>query len=185
YHSIHFLRIIHLHGFISHIYRKQKNKEVTTISNRIALYGFSAILIITSAFSAYFQDVSLLLIPFGLLACYYLIHHPDYLFYLLLASVPWSMEYSFSKTLGTDLPDEPLMLLTTLFVIIWVIYHNKTVSLRKLHPLLWIILFELLWTIFTVITSTHVIVSIKYLLAKCWYLLAFAFAPVVLFRDEK
>jgi O-antigen ligase len=43
----------------------------------------------------------------------------------------------------------------------------------------------MLWIMVSVVTSTHPLISIKYVLAKYWYLLAFVGAPLVLFRDTR
>ena len=134
---------------------------------------------------AYWQEVYFLGAPVALVAIVLLLQHPQYLFYLLMLSIPWSIEYSFDSSLGTDLPDEPLMLLAALSIIIYLTYKKDVKRVRKLHPLIIIILLQFLWSIITVITSTEVVLSVKYLLAKSWYLMAFVALPVFLFRDEK
>ena len=116
----------------------------------------------------------------------FLVQHPVYLFYLLLATIPWSIEYNFTPSLGTDLPDEPLMLLTAFSIILLAIYHRrKWPEWALFHPLILLILLQLFWILVTVATSTDKLLSIKYLLAKTWYLLAFLAAPVFFFREKK
>jgi len=51
-------------------------------------------------------------IPFTVLLYYFGWQHWQFIFFLLVASLPWSVEYNFNPSLGTDLPDEPLMWLT-------------------------------------------------------------------------
>jgi len=107
-------------------------------------------------------------------------------FFLLLAVVPFSVEYNFSSSLGTDLPDEPLMLLVSgLFLAYW-IYYPSAISREKLfHPLLLILFIILCWSACTVIFSTHPLLSLKYLLAKTWYAGAFVLAALIIFSDKK
>src|SRR4029078_1692404 len=62
--------------------------------------------------------------------------------------------------------------------------RNKE-KIKEIHPLVFIVLLQILWTTATVISSTDIIPSIKFLLAKSWYLLAFLFFPIWLFKDEK
>jgi O-antigen ligase len=153
--------------------------------NRSSAYFFAAAFLIAAGCFAYFQDFFFVAVPIAVLAVFLLVQYPEYLFYLLMLSIPWSVEFNFSSGLGTDLPDEPLMLVGALSVIIYVVYQRKNITSERLHPLIAIIALQLLWSAFTVVTSTDIVASIKYLLAKTWYLLAFLVLPVFLFRDEK
>ncbi len=134
--------------------------------------------------AAYFQVLYLLALPPALLAVYYLVQSPVFLFYVLLASIPWSIEYNFSNGLGTDLPDEPLMLLCA-FTVVAAFAFNWKDHKDKLHPILFVLLLYLAWTAITVYTSTDRLLSLKYMLAKCWYVLAFVGAPLIFLRDRK
>jgi O-antigen ligase len=155
-----------------------------TGSVHTGIFRLSAtIFLLAAALAAYFQQVWILFLPLGVVAALFLLQHPEVLLYLLLISIPWSVEFNFSRSLGTDLPDEPLMLLLSLSIVIGFIFKGKLKN--RLHPLVFLILLQLVWTIATVITSTEPALSIKFLLAKCWYLLAFVAAPVILFRDER
>ncbi|HEY0354605.1 MAG TPA: O-antigen ligase family protein [Flavisolibacter sp.] len=158
---------------------------MTSFSNRIVIYFFSFLLLIAAGLAAYLQEYYILFIPLGLIACMALLQHPEYLFYLLVLSIPWSVEYNFTPTIGTDLPDEPLMLLTAAASILVFIYHREKFNLSWIHSIIFLLIVQFAWILVTVITSTDVLVSLKYLLAKTWYLLAFVAAPLFLFRDEK
>ena len=154
-----------------------------SISNRIFVWIFSAILFFASALYAYSQEILFLAISLVVLVVLFLIQYPRYLFYLLIISIPWSFEISFNRTLATDLPDEPLMLVASLSVLIYLIHHRKAIQVKPMHVLSVIIILQFLWICITMITSTDFILSVKYLLAKGWYLLAFFVLPVILFQD--
>jgi O-antigen ligase len=141
--------------------------------------------LVITAIAAYTQQPFLVFIPVGFILLLLLVQHPHYLFYLLLASIPWSVEYNFSSSLGTDLPDEPLMLLISFAAILLLVSKKRNKLLQRSHPLIFLLLLQFIWTFITVILSTDVLVSIKYLLAKAWYILAFVIMPLFLFRDEK
>jgi len=140
-------------------------------------------LLFATSWYAYSQEIVFLAIPVGLLVVLFLTQHPKYLFYLLIISIPWSFEFSFTATLATDLPDEPLMLLASLCVIIFLVHGRRAIQIKSIHILSMIIILQFLWVCLTVITSTDYILSIKYLLAKSWYLLAFFVLPLILFQD--
>ncbi len=111
--------------------------------------------------------------------------YKNFIFYLLLFSLPFSFEYNFSPSLGTDLPDELLMLLTSfVFMSAW-IYSPKLVTKETLqHPLLIVLFILLSWTMVTVLFSTEHLLSFKFLLAKSWYLGAFVLVPLIMFKTK-
>jgi len=140
-------------------------------------------LLLATAFYAYSQQIYFLAIPLGLLISLSLIQYPRCLFYLLILSIPWSYEFNFNPNLGTDLPDEPLMLLGSVAVIIYLLSRRHAMPIKSIHLLSFIIILQLVWTCITVITSTDLILSIKYLMAKSWYVLAFFVLPLILFGE--
>ena len=108
------------------------------------------------------------------------------LFFLLIFSIPFSWEYHVTSSLGTDLPDEPLMLLVAFcFLAAWVYRPGLVPNAVLLHPLLLILFFLLGWTIISLLFSTHFLISVKYLLAKLWYMAAFLLAGTIVFADRK
>jgi O-antigen ligase len=172
--------------FNSGVFRKQKKHIVIGLSfHKIFVYFFSLLLLLFTALAAYTQQIFFAFIPAAMVLLLWLIQHPQYLFYLLLASIPWSVEYNFTATLGTDLPDEPLMLLASFAALVLFVYKKKSFAFKKLHPLLFLLMIQFIWSLITVVLSTDIVVSAKYLLAKAWYLLAFVAIPVFIWKDEK
>ncbi|MFL5786912.1 MAG: hypothetical protein ACJ748_02575, partial [Flavisolibacter sp.] len=151
---------------------------------RITIALFSSLFFIASIIAAYFQQPLVLAIPFGLLICFFLIRQPETLIYILIASIPWSTEFSFNGSLATDLPDEPLMILTSFVAIIFIINNHRQVK-SNFHLLIWLLLLQFFWSLITLITSTNVLVSIKYVVAKSWYLFAFVAASLIFFKNER
>lgn len=65
------------------------------------------------------------------------------------------------------------------------LYH-KEISLRFIfHPLFILLLIHFFWIIFTTVVSTEPLISIKYTLAKSWYLVCFVLIPLILFKEVK
>ena len=139
----------------------------------------------STAIAAYTGQPLLVFIAPALVLVAAMIQHPHYLFYALLAVIPWSVEYRFSPVLATDLPDEPLMLVASFAALALFIYKKKAEGFKELHPLLFLIMLQFGWSVITVALSTDRVVSVKYLLAKTWYLLAFVALPVLLGKEEK
>lgn len=154
------------------------------VSSKILFVVGGLFLLLAATLASLLMQPIWLLTPFVIGGIVYLIQKPVALFYLLLFSIPWSIEYLLPSGLGTDLPDEPLMWLTAFSAIVLFIYQRNSIS-RKIHPLLFLLLLHVLWIVITVIDSTHFILSAKYFLAKTWYLGAFILMPLLLWQNQK
>ncbi|MBC7875187.1 MAG: O-antigen ligase family protein [Ferruginibacter sp.] len=128
----------------------------------------------------------LVIVPFALLLFVAGWQNKNQVFFLLIAALPFSVEYNFSPGLGTDIPDEFLMLLVSLVFFASWLHSPRSVSkdIRQ-HPLLFLLVPVVCWWIITIIFSSDPQVSVKYLLAKSWYLGAFVLAPLLVFTGKK
>ena len=126
----------------------------------------------------------LLVIPFGLLLFYAGWQQRQIIFYLLIIALPWSIEFSFNSALSTDLPDEPIMWLITVLFISYILFKPSEIAAKARHPLVVLLLCSLIWIVVAVLFSTDWLISLKFLLAKCWYLVAFVFVPILLFANK-
>jgi O-antigen ligase len=125
-------------------------------------------------------------VPFLVLFLYSGWQHLDVVFFLLLLSLPFSAEYHFTAELGTDIPDEFLMIFVFALALFYFSYSSKTVSKNTWrHPLITFLVISLAWILITVFFSTYSILSLKFLLAKCWYAGAFVLAPLIIFKQKK
>ncbi|HEX4877483.1 MAG TPA: O-antigen ligase family protein [Chitinophagaceae bacterium] len=148
--------------------------------------GLAALFLIAAGFSVYTGNYLIAIAPFLFLLLCAGWQYKELIFFLLLVSLPFSMEFNFSSGLGTDLPDEPLMLLASFLFLAYWICKPGAISKKDLqHPLLLLLLLLILWTIVTVAFSSDKIISFKYLLAKSWYVGAFVLCPLILFRERK
>jgi O-antigen ligase len=154
--------------------------------NKFLFPLFVVVFLFCTALALISEQYLLAAVPFVLIFLSWSWQNPYPVFFLLLSALPFSFEYSFSPSLGTDLPDEPLMLLVSgLFLAYW-ICHPEIVNRKKLsHPLLLILFITVLWSACTAIFSTYPALSVKYLLAKTWYIGAFVLAPLIIFREKK
>jgi O-antigen ligase len=129
---------------------------------------------------------SLFFAPLVIAALVAIAHRPHLLFYLLVLSIPWSIEYNVTPSLGTDLPDELLMLLTAFSTIAFFLFSRWRPSLRAvLSPLAILLILQFVWFAITVIFSTSPLTSLKFLLAKTWYLAAFVITPLLIFQKRE
>jgi O-antigen ligase len=128
--------------------------------------------------------ILLLMAPL-LLAGYAVLREPAALYFLLLFTIPLSTEFQLTSTLGTDLPDELLMWISTPLLLMLVWRNPKLMGKSMQDPILSLLLLMLLWTALTVSTSTVPLLSIKFFLAKCWYLVPFVLGTMIFLRDQQ
>ncbi|MBC7946642.1 MAG: O-antigen ligase family protein [Chitinophagaceae bacterium] len=134
----------------------------------------------------WFDSYSVLAIPFALLLFLAGWQHVNLIFFLLIASLPFSIEWQVTASLGTDFPDELLMIATAgLFLFYWLYYPRAIDRMSISHPLIVLLVITFIWSALTAFFSTHPLISLKYLLAKCWYIGAFILAPIIVFRTPK
>lgn len=103
------------------------------------------------------------------------------IFYLMLFTLPLSTEVTLGS-FGTDLPSEPIMVLLMFMYIFQVLLFPKLLEGKFFtHPIIILLLLHYLWIFFTAINSYNQIVSIKFFLAKTWYIITFLLlTPVII-----
>lgn len=146
-----------------------------------------SILILVSTFTALiFNQYLFLAIPGVALVGFIALFDLRFLYLMLWSGVIISTEFQISGGFGTDLPSEPLAILLIGIASIWFLKHYKQVNLRNLfHPLTILILLHFGWICVTALTSGNSVVSIKYALAKSWYLGAYFVLPFLFLTNGK
>lgn len=143
-----------------------------------------AVCIILYAFTG---NLILLAIPFGLLFTILMLVNWKTAFWIMLFFVPCSIQVWFlNDTLSTSLPDEPMMWLFLLMTV--VLIAGKPTVIPKWfwrNSLSLVVLLQYIWLIVTVIYSQEPFYSLKFLLAKTWFLAAFFLVPVLVIREKK
>ncbi len=143
----------------------------------VLLSIFSAI-----AFDAYF----LAGFPALLLLTYMAIVDFRKIFFLLIICIPLSTEFYFPNGLATDLPTEPLMIGLMFIYGVYVLRHGKEMESSFIrHPIALLLTLHLFWIFATTITSSLFWVSLKFSLAKVWYVVAFFFLAGSILKTEK
>ncbi|MEJ8841694.1 O-antigen ligase family protein [Lacibacter sp. H375] len=127
----------------------------------------------------------LLVLPFAALAIFVFSKNLRYLFFALLFAIPLSTEFSVTATLSTDLPDEPMMLMLAGSLLLLLILKPSMLPKELMKSsLVLLVLLQLVWMIVTVLFSHEIWLSIKYCLAKSWFLLAFVIGGLLFLRTK-
>lgn len=151
-----------------------RTKSPVFLSNTDLLNKFGILLFLVSVVVAILTYQPLILVV-PVLYLLFLLSTWDIrsVFLLLIAFLPISIEYNFSPTLGTDLPTEPLLVGLFIFFLLYLVSNKEDVFKDKYlwnHPLTLIVIFSFLAAAISTVFSGKPILSIKFLIAKSWYL---------------
>ncbi|PZF73881.1 O-antigen ligase family protein [Taibaiella soli] len=125
--------------------------------------------------------------PFAFFYCALITINWKTAYWLLLFCIPFSIQIWFlNETLSTSVPDEPMMwLMLLLFGVLFASNPKILPEWWWRNPLVMIILLQFLWLIVAVIYSKELLISVKFLLAKIWFLTSFFVLPVLIFQKKK
>ncbi|MCO6477224.1 MAG: O-antigen ligase family protein [Phaeodactylibacter sp.] len=153
---------------------------------RFLFRGF-AVLLLLCLFAGIATEMYYLAgIPAFLLLVYLAIVDFRKVFLLLLACIPLSTEIILPNGFGTDLPTEPLMIGLMFIGFIYLLRHGRETDGRFLrHPITLLLLLHLSWILVSAITSHHWVVSLKFVLAKAWYVATFFFLAGHILNNER
>lgn len=135
------------------------------------------------------QQVLFVLIPFIWILLpvifEYTIVKPEKLFWLLLIVLPLSTELNITPQLGFDFPDEILLVVLTGITIVKIIHQPYWFpdSLKR-HPLFMLLVIYFFWLLISCCYSVEPVLSVKYFLAKIWYVIPFVVLPQVLLQSQ-
>lgn len=146
----------------------------------------AAVFLLTLAAAVISEAYFIIALPFFMLLMLAGWQQISIVYLILLVSLPWSFEYSFARELATDIPDEFLMILVSFLFLAWYL-HNPRLLPGEIwqHPLLLFLFIHLLWIAVSVSFTSDYLISVKYLLAKSWYVGAFVLAPLIVFAEKK
>lgn len=136
---------------------------------------------------AYTQDPKTILLPLGFLYMLLLLVNWKIAYLLFLFTIPISIDYQISGSLSTSLPDEPLMWVF-MFMFPFIFLQDPKVLGRRdwwKDPIVTVITLQFVWMIVAVIFSKELMLSLKFMAAKTWFLISFFVLPYYVFRQKK
>src|SRR5690606_8882593 len=154
-----------------------------SIHNKNVTNTIIAVLLSAIALFVYAQDIRWLALPFVALYVMLLFFNWKIAYWILLGCIPFSIHiFLAGKSLSTSLPDEPLMWMFLLFfAIVWASKPKIFPDWFWKNPLTTILLLQFVWLVVAVIYSQEKFISIKFLLAKCWFLTSYLLIPIFVF----
>lgn len=125
------------------------------------------------------------LIPVGLLAIYYAIFQTEKLFLSLAFLTPLSINIEeYTSSFGLFVPTEPLLFGLMIFLSAIQIKKAFLPNYIWRSPLIWTIVIYILWMLLSAMTSSHPIVSFKFILARLWFIVPVLFFGTYFFQKR-
>jgi len=133
------------------------------------------------------QDLAYLsLFPAGLLAIYFAIFQTEKLFIAIAFLTPLSINIEeFNSSFGLFIPSEPLLFGLMIWLSAIQLYRPFMPKNLWREPILFSVGIFLIWIFISSITSSHPIVSLKFLLAKLWFIVPVLFFGIHFFQKER
>lgn len=130
---------------------------------------------------AYFSLASI-----GLIAVYAAIFYTDFTFLSIAFLTPLSINIEeYTQSFGLYIPTEPLLFgMMVLLLMMNIRKQLFPVEIWK-NPIIWAVIFYVLWIFVTSITSSQPIISFKFLLARLWFMVPLLLYGPVVFQKVK
>lgn len=153
----------------------------------IWVYAITAVFLIINFYLVLEKDVYwFFLLPVVLIVFYYYLVSLDKIILLITFLTPLAVNISdLEMGLGISLPTEPLMFAVVVLFMANLIFNKKYEKQIAHHSVSYIIYLSLFWMFLTTLTSELPVVSLKYLLARIWFVIPFYFIAAMVFRDMK
>lgn len=101
----------------------------------------------------------------------FIVTKTDYLYWLLLITLPLSTEFNVTPSLGLDLPDEPLLILLSATVLASLLYQPSAFRFILASPIFKWIMALMIWMCISLMYAPNQWLAFKFILAKTWYIL--------------
>lgn len=152
--------------------------------NRTFFIVLSAITILSVIVSTATSKMWILVIPFIALVAFLTVVDLKISFFLLFATIPFSTEVSFSNGFATDFPVEFFVIFLMFAYFAFVLQNIKTISSKFFrHPLTLLLILHTLWIGVSCFHSYDIFISVKFFLAKIWYVVTFYFLAGMLIKN--
>ncbi len=156
------------------------------LSSRNLIFVFSALLA-ASLISYFFwlNQPVLSLFPIGLMLIFFAVYHTEKLFLAIAFFAPLSFNIEeFSQSFGLYIPSEPLLM--GLMLLLTAIQINSPFLDQRIwrQPIIIATLVYVCWIFISSLTSSHVLVSFKFMLARLWFIIPILVFGTHFFKKE-
>ncbi len=159
---------------------------VSDLSKIKVLYASCILFIAVNTILITFGHYWLAALPVALVAVLMLFFSLDKLLLTIVAITPFTFKYKHAEMgFSVDVPTEPLIVAIMVVFILKLLYEKHYERNVLKHPLTIILSLNLLWILFTSITSEIPVVSLKFFVSRLWFVVVFYFLVIKLFKNAK
>jgi putative inorganic carbon (hco3(-)) transporter len=149
----------------------------------IWVYIISAIFVAVNIYFIIKEFYWFSLLPLALLLLVLFFFALDKVIYFIIFATPLAFNLrNFEQQLSLSLPTEPLLFAVLILFLIKLLFERKYDGKIFKHPVSLLIVFYLFWMLITTFTSEIPLVSLKYFIARLWFIVPFYFIIILLFR---
>lgn len=151
---------------------------------RIYFLLLTLLIVFCTVGALFFDNLFFAIVPLVFLGILTVVKDYRYLYFGIFLLLPFSVEVNFGS-LGTDLPSEPMMLTLTGVALLVFIFNFKNIPKKIVyHPISALLLIHLMWILVTVFFAKIPLISLKFFLAKTWYVIPFYFFSFKILRTN-
>lgn len=159
----------------------------TDSSAKKRFYLFGLVFVLSGAAFVYEDFIYFQFLPFVLWLVFIMLFNHEQLFLLIVLCTPLSLNFENMEWggVGFFFPTEPLLfgfMLLLLFKYARSGFPEKRVMS---HPVALAVYFYLAWLVVTITTSEDVVISVKSVVARLWFIIPIFFFGVTFFADKK
>lgn len=153
---------------------------------QLLVYGGGILFILLNVLAVVTENFYLMVIPFVVAVVASALLALDKLMLFVIFMTPLSVTLTDkSFNVGLSLPTEPLLAGITALMFFRFIQNGKIDMKVLRHPIAVVIGVSITWMMFTTITSERPEVSIKYLIARIWFVVPYFYLMTQIFKDKK
>ena len=158
-------------------------KRIDTGKSNNWYWGFLLLFILINSYLTAQEIYYFPVLPLFVLILFSALVALDKLIFFILFFIPFSLTLEFSEFAALTVPTEPLLFGVMLVFFFRLMFEGGfDIKITK-HPVTLAILFHLIWMFTTSLSSTMVLVSIKYFLARLWFVVSFYFLATQIFKN--
>ena len=148
---------------------------------------FSILFIALNGCFIYHEIYAFAFLPLALSVVYFSFYKTKELLFFVILFTPFSLNLESLSigNIGFYLPTEPILFGLMIILSIRFIKRGNYDKALVSHPITIAVVFYLCWMSITVITSSTVVISLKYLIAKLWFVIPLFFYMITLFKEKE
>ena len=146
----------------------------------------SVLYVFLTLYLIWVDQAYLSLASIGLIAIYAAIYYTEKTFLAIAFLTPLSINIEeYTESFGLFIPTEPLLF--TMMVLLLLMQINKQIFPTEIwkNPIIWAVSFYIFWVFVTTVTSTSPVTSVKFLLARLWFMVPLLLYGPIVFQKYK